>query len=422
MNVYLTHHPSALNLYTIAVLKHWASLCGITLVEDEQKAEALWVSICDPSELSTIKRLRAKANGRPVIMGGFESYFGEPYLAWADYVVVGEGWEFVEAWAKDPNKAIALPCVLTKEKEATANYVLPAKHLPLLQMPGRNRFYFLAAKGCHQHCKFCATAWIMPHWENPLLNQLPNALVKYHRPTVNLITNDSSNVNLNLPMAGARSVRVRDYLREPRIYRANMVHFGVEGWTEEARRTMGKPLANTDIVSLFAATKWARQRCELFLIVDYPGWNQSDIESFLEAIPQDTAMSPSVHIKCTYFDPCPHTPWAREAITGQWIDTKALFHRLNSHNHRIRVFPTRSRARSAWRTCLHRSTVGEAMILGSEPSDINTERSWLLFLSALERKGLRHLVELQIDEPCQRIKVLSRWEDYTGQVAERADA
>jgi hypothetical protein len=102
-------------LYTKGLLESLCELYGVTQVPEEQ-AEALFFSCCDPDDIKWLERLRLRAGGRPIIMGGFEGYFGVPYLAWADAVVVGEGLEFFRVWGRDPEAALALPCVLTKEK------------------------------------------------------------------------------------------------------------------------------------------------------------------------------------------------------------------------------------------------------------------------------------------------------------------
>jgi len=116
MKVHLRGGSGSVNMYTLATLRNLCRIAGIELVERQEEATALWVSVSDPDDLPMLQKARRESNGRPVIMGGFEGYTGVPYLAWADAVVVGEGWEFISTWGKSPDCALNLPCVLTDER------------------------------------------------------------------------------------------------------------------------------------------------------------------------------------------------------------------------------------------------------------------------------------------------------------------
>jgi hypothetical protein len=146
--------------FTRGLLEFLAEKAGIEIVPEEQ-AEALWFSCCDPDDIKDLERIRQRARGRPVIMGGVESYNGVPYLAWVDAVVVGEGLEFIRAWGRDPSEALALPCVLTRDRLKAGTSIYPSYEVPyregcLVKMPSKgNLFYYLAGRGCKRKCKFC---------------------------------------------------------------------------------------------------------------------------------------------------------------------------------------------------------------------------------------------------------------------------
>lgn len=405
MKIYLTHHKSATNLYTIAALRHMCCLAGIQVVNHIRRADAIWVSMCDPCDLPVLVDAKTKSNGRPVIMGGFEAFFGDPYLAWADCVVVGEAWDFVREWAKSPTEAMDLDCVLTKDKAASASYNVNYGAMPLLKVPGRDRYYYLAGRGCRNKCKFCATSWCNPQTHNPNVSKIVSMLERRDNAKLTLITNDSSEV-LRSRVVNAQSVTVKQYISDPDRYKASMLHFGIEGWTEQHRKALSKPIPDNDIRELLDATKRMKQRCELFFIVDYPGWSIDNVLDFAEnVLPIDPNGSPAIQIKTTYFDPCPHTPLARSSISCQYCDTKLIFREMNSRNKRIRVFPTRSRARSAWRTVLHRCSPDDAVILGKEPTDTNCKSSFAEFGNKLNMIGLAHLIGEQKNDPCSRVAV-----------------
>lgn len=376
-------------LYTAAMLRSMMREAGVAEATPDD-AQALWVSVCDPDDLPVLRRAREIARGRPVIMGGFEGYFSASYLAWADAVVVGEGWEFIRAWARDGDGALALDCVATRARpSARPSYSIPWQLAPLVRVPGRERYYYLAGRGCKGRCSFCATAAVQPYANAPqgLVNGAVRFVEARGRGKLTLITNDSSPVRQS-PVVNAQSVRVRDYLRAPGRYKATMLRFGIEAWTEEQRRAWHKPIANEEILELLHVTGKHRQSCELFFLVGYPGWSMADVEAFAEMLPADARNSPAVRVKCTYLDPCPHTELASVTVNPDYCDTREVFRIMNSRNKRVRVYPTRSAARSAWRTVLHRCDAGEALRLGPQPTDTNTAHSFAQFVTRLRAVGL----------------------------------
>ena len=167
-NIAILAPKSAQNLYTLATIRTLCKSAGVREVT-EPEAEALWVSLCDPDDIDILWQARKLAKGRPVIMGGFEAWYGAPYLAWADAIVVGEGQEFIDAWGKNGfDVALSLPCVLTMDRYKQGDAVIPSyqvpySSVPLLRLPGKERYYFLAGRGCKGKCSFCATSWTQPH-------------------------------------------------------------------------------------------------------------------------------------------------------------------------------------------------------------------------------------------------------------------
>jgi len=138
-------------MYTLATIRHLCSIFGVAEAGADE-ADVLWVSISDPDDIKVLWDARKIANGRPVIMGGFEAWFGVPYLAWADAVVVGEGVEFIRTWGEQGmDAALDLPCVLTMDRYKRGIEVLPSYDVGYLDMPivkvgGKVRYYFLAGR------------------------------------------------------------------------------------------------------------------------------------------------------------------------------------------------------------------------------------------------------------------------------------
>lgn len=390
---------SALNMYTLATIRHLCSIFGVAEAGADE-ADVLWVSISDPDDIKVLWDARKIANGRPVIMGGFEAWFGVPYLAWADAVVVGEGVEFIRTWGEQGmDAALDLPCVLTMERYKRGDAVIPSYEVPylsvpLLRLPGKERYYYLAGRGCKGKCSFCATSWTQPHTKCP--DKVIKRVVKYVEDRggkLTLISNDSDSVERS-PSVNAQSVRVVDYLKSPERYKSSMLHFGIEFWDERSRMVNGKPIKDSDICDLFRVTKEQKQKCEFFFIVGYHGWSMGSVSDFADRVIGPTIdRSPAIYIKCTYLDPCPHTPLSDTPVSPEWCDIKGVFAELNSRNKRIRVFPTRSAGRSAWRTALHRCTPEEALELPPEPKDTNVEESFRNFRAGLDGRGLGFLLD-----------------------------
>jgi radical SAM superfamily enzyme YgiQ (UPF0313 family) len=388
--------------YTETLLRSLCSRAGIELVSDAE-AELMLVSLCDPSDLHLLKDARIAAGDRPVVAGGFECYYATPLMAWADHAVLGEGFEWFAAvgagldWRR-------MPFVLGRGGRAAASYSVDWAALPLVKT-GKRKMYYLGGRGCHNKCRFCATSWVQPYRVQGRQSLLAAAAAARGAGCgVTFICNDSRDMP-RLAGVNAASVTVRDYLKAPDAYRATMLHFGIEGWTAEERAAYGKPLADDDIAALVDATAKRKQRCELFTIAGRPGWTLDHVRDFAAVLPMDASHLPPVFVKLTYFDPCPHTPMARECPATEWVDIERAFRILNARNKRFRVFPVRSLARSNWRTVLHRCTPSQAMLLGDEPTDTNMPGSRAAFLSYLTRRKLDHLAGPIEFDPCQNIGV-----------------
>jgi len=391
--------------YTIEMLTEICHRFGVE-IRSAEDAGALWVSVCDPDDMPAVVHARSIAKGRPVIMGGFEGYFGVPYLNWVDAVVVGEGLEFISTWAKSPEAAMNLPCVLKRDsKEVFPSYSVPYAYSPLLRLSGGTLFYYLGGRGCKGKCGFCATSWVQPYTQCPdkYIDKVISMVESMPNGKLALISNDSNFKNRS-KIITAQSVRIVDYLKDPLAYKSNMNHFGVEGWTAEQRRKFSKPITDEQIQEVVIKTEAAKQQCELFMIVGYPGWSMVDVENFAAMFPHSLKNSPKIYVKCTYFDPCPHTPLSGSAVNPEFCNIPEVFKIFNSRSKRVRVFPTRSAGRSAWRTVLHRCTPDQAGILGPQPKTTNCPEAFELFKKNISATGLAHLLDEFKDNPNNVIK------------------
>jgi radical SAM superfamily enzyme YgiQ (UPF0313 family) len=287
-------------MYTAATLRHFMSSVGIEEIDDKE-SEWCFVSVCDPDDLPILVSLRKRNPNKKIVLGGFESWFGIPYLAYADHVVIGEGFGFFETFAQDPDKALALPNVLSKPKQTVRpDYSVRYDQMPVVRLCGGNRYYYLGSRGCHRKCRFCGTSWVQPYSQNDTwrIQKVVRMCEDGKRAKLTLISNDSMNLIMS-PVLAARSVGIKEYLDNPTKYKSNMLHIGIEGWTERDRRTIGKPISDPSIQELFMVTKANRQQIELFFIAGLPNAEKDGMERFIDLVPYDPEMYPKVWIKVT---------------------------------------------------------------------------------------------------------------------------
>lgn len=327
MKVALIGSKRGAALYTMATLRTAMQKFGVEET-DIGNADALWVSMCDVSEAPMLKKARKQAGRRPLVMGGFEAWMWRPWLAWADFVVVGEGWEFIEAWTKDPHASMSLPCVASEQnKNPVPSTLIRWDLCPLVCAPGHRRYLYLASRGCHRKCPFCLSGHSQPYQKNEQARlEEVSRVVRSRKSRLTWVTNDSR----GLPPApvDVHSVTASDYMKNPLEFKCGLVRIGIEGWTEKCRENLGKPLTNKQLSSLVGMLKQYRQPAELYLIADYPGWSYDMLGELSAAIGQDSESYPPLFIKVTYFDACPGTPMQEATLQGNWCDTTDMFNVL----------------------------------------------------------------------------------------------
>jgi hypothetical protein len=410
--------------YTSATLNTFAKLAGLELVDSMDAANIVFFSAYDYQDAQRLKGVKKRAKNKPVIMGGPQGFFGEPYLAWADYVVVGEGFDFIMTLGKEGfEPAINLPCVLSKNKNAIASYRLPYKVMPMYRKTPR-MYYYMGGRGCKNKCKFCTTGWTYPHSVNPYISKAVKKILAMGGTNLTLVINDFSDVPKLKEIKCSQSIRLMEYLKRPdTFHNAMSLKFGVEGWTEEDRRRLGKPIPDEAIKTMFAETSKHKQKCFVFMLIDYPGWKPESVEAFIENIlPMELHGQRQIYFKCTHFNPCPHTPLSKIGVPKgpPFFDKAKFFWSASVKNKVLRVLRTQTRGACAWRTVFYRCSHSQAKILGfpdqaklgggEDPMNAATgsERSMEKFILYLRERGLEHLLDEQQELICEkRINVRS---------------
>ena len=318
-------------------------------MDSPTNADSVWVSICDITEIGLIKK--ARRYNKPIIAGGFISFLPVMRL-WADYVCVGEAYNFVKKYSvvSKLEDLEELPECATKSKEGIISQYIDYEINPIVRV-SNTAYYWYSGKGCPIKCKFCLLSWSREWQEAPeekfhsALNSIPKRGKLY--PMASMLRYKTTSSKL-----GTIDVRLREYI-SGNTARAKRIRFGIEFWSERYRKAFGKPYSNNEVSCGINRAGNEGTECTAYIITGVPGDN---CREFLEALPSDTRLRPKVILALTYLDPQPMTPIAEWDIREKvYVDGKKLFGTFNNKNRRIRVQGPKYMAHSSWRTIMQRA-------------------------------------------------------------------
>lgn len=334
--------------YTHGWLKNMAQWSGI----DKEDIEL--VSICDPDEFYLA--LRPQTTKWRVI-GGSESFYEQMYINFADAVCVGEGFQFFKDYKKHKNilKVFEQPYMFTREKnEVVASDIVDWNLCPLIRV-GPKKIMTLGSRGCKNKCKFCFTSWTTKNQIRPPLNFYKKGY------TFNYISND--HIGSEKVKATVKSMTVKQYLnltyteaKSARVYR-----FGIEGFREDTRKWLGKPIDDLAIKNALHIAKKMNHQIVLFFIFGIE--EKEDIERFVEYIGYDLSMQPRIMMKGTYFAPDLHTPLQGYDIRRiKQINKEWLYGKLKSFTPRWKLNLRADMGYRLWRAAFHRLTEKDEIV------------------------------------------------------------
>ena len=396
MKAHLLKGSRSINIrYTYTMLEFLLKRHGIEIAADIPTADIVLASACDVASYRLVKDARKAAGDKPIFMGGCESFTGTSWLAWADYVWVGEGFEFFEvlkggAWADLINHR----SIISKEKRtAVPSTKINWEEIPLMK-GGKNTYYIMMSRGCKRKCKFCYVSWANLHQLAPppfqhhvldSIKQLPKGA------SVHYISNDHTGLLMN-ERVKCPSVRAVDFLKQWENFKhIKFAHFGIERFSEWGRREWGKPISNADLRQIIDLTAQMGREVELFFIIGLPSTHE-EFEEFAEIVPAGVSLTPKLKIKTTYFEPAAHTPWERYDLTKLTeFDGSEAIKRLLAKNRRFQKFANRGLPTTMWRVLFHRCNETEVERLGPPPKKMAVAN----FIEGVKGKGLGHLLDGQ---------------------------
>jgi radical SAM superfamily enzyme YgiQ (UPF0313 family) len=325
-----------------------------------------------------------KRAGPYIIAGGAIASAPFTVMEIANAVAVGEGYAFVRelfrlvragaSLAKIKQWIIAYPHAL--ERSQLAGYrrdharpwlLAPGSAGPIADPDGRIDWsvppirsddkvvQVMAAKGCPNKCKFCATSWEQHYqyredgaYAVALLRQLKNAGER-----VRLVSNDPAalpwfpDIDIHLD---AQSFTFRA-LKSPAARAALMrsrpssCRIGVEGLSYRQRVAYGKPIANDALLALLADVHGHKLDSHLFFIVCGPYETEADWQEYAEFYYRlSRAIVRGVcRVKYTTFTPAPPAPLARFVPGGELRRRPAQFKdwvaRHSAGRHMFSIWP-----------------------------------------------------------------------------------
>jgi hypothetical protein len=243
--------------YTESVLKSLAVHNGHEIV-DPNNADMLLISVCDITQVSFVESIRKKYTDKLICVGGHAVIYYKLFGLFADFVNIGQGFEFFECQSIDEIKS--LPCIWHREKDGQK--IVSSKKIDWSIAPCANvtsgAQYYWGAVGCKNKCKFCLTSWTNPHDKNSE-RRIKAVLNRY--PTATIVTNDSDHV----PNRMTQSMMLLDFL-ERQLKKYAVYRLGIEFANDQTRKKYGKPFSNDQFYQALERAKEYGVRLKLFCI------------------------------------------------------------------------------------------------------------------------------------------------------------
>jgi len=340
--------------YSRQLLVHLIKINGHELCEKPEDADFILVSVCDTAEINLIKKMRERFPDKKIIVGGYHATYFKLYAIFADYVNVGQGFEFFECQTEDEIRK--LDCIYW---DGCEKLIIPSTEIrwekcPAIQV-SKKRFYYWAAVGCKNKCKFCLTSWSNLHQMNPYTKRIKRKM-ESEGYFLKLIENEEmSNLDVKEPV---KDFMLKDYIKTTNIS-AKLIRLGIEFATEENRKLYGKPF--TDDEFLFAIDKAKREKKDLTLFCLGGVDTREEWADFICKIPKDwETKKPNIFFKFTNLEIQQFTPiWRKryDLINPEnridKDDLEWIWDRTEHAITRLRFRPVKYPAHSLWRTGLN---------------------------------------------------------------------
>lgn len=351
---------------TVTLLKHLLRKQGIELLDTPQGADAVFVSITDITYFQVLHQAYKEFHGKiPIIAGGDISKL-EFVRFYADYVVLGEAYNFIEQLAKVKRieEIAEFKNVRTRSKDGEVDYQIKFMENPIIKASNKVHYYY-GGKGCLQRCKFCFYSHVNEYSmvdEGKILKALKTIPKGGKLYVTSAYFPYPKMPDEYLKKLGMIDLKIGMYNK--RNYPSRSFRVGVEFFYESTRKAMGKPVLDRQIVELINNSLDRKHELTTYFM---GGVEDDDaIMNFVDLVPEyHRTYSPRIMLHTQYIDFNEMTPLADVSVRARKDFNRLLLkNELDKKNRRFRVAEIKYKAHSTWRTLIQRcKTFDEAEFL-----------------------------------------------------------
>jgi len=355
MRIYFYETKNESRCGTNMLLKHLLRKENIEVVTDPVLCDFVFVSLYDITVFDRLYKAKQLFK-QPIVCGGDVAKL-DIVLNYADYIVRGEAYNFIEELGKLKNNEdiINIPNVWTSNKKGTIDYKIKYSKNPIIKASPKT-YYYYGGKGCPQKCKYCFYS------HNNEYSQIPKDYV------IKALKKIPKSGKLYLTSAYFPYPEINDYLLKKlgmidlknshylkKRFPCRSFRMGIEFFTEGKRKQMGKPIKNEKITETVNKSLEWKHEIVMYMMAGLE--QQEDMYQFISLFPEyHKTYSPRITIHFQYIDFNENTPLENINVTQRYdFDTKLLQKEFNLKNRRVRVGPIKYKAFSTYRTLLQRT-------------------------------------------------------------------
>lgn len=349
------HNIDSNIFYTEYLLKKLITVNKHTLTNNDE-ADFILISICDITEIGYLKKLRQQYPAKKIIVGGHLAVFFKLLILFADYVNVGQGFEFFKCETENDIKKISSIYYKNKDISIIPSVLIEWELCPIVQLSCK-RYSYWAAIGCKNKCSFCLTSWTNKQQTNNQhrIKKAYEAIRKGY--SLKLIANEGYD-NMDRKEL-VKDMLLTDFIKQDKI-NCPQIRIGVEFATEENRRKNGKAFTNEQFIQAVIRAREENILLQCFCIAGID--TKQQWIDFINMVPDYYKLSPKLVFKFTNLEYQMFTPMYKSRfdinidnyLDGQFGKDIFEGNRLRMKN--FKTFKVKYPAHSLWRTGLSACT------------------------------------------------------------------
>lgn len=357
MTVYFHETKNQAGTMTNTLLKHLLSKNKINITDIPENSDAIFVSITDITYFKNLHQAnKLFKNKKPIVVGGDVSKL--PFIKnYADYVVLGEAYNFINELGK--KKKIQdieeIGNVQTKYKQGKIDYEVKYLENPIIKASNKV-YYYYGSKGCPQKCKFCFYSHMNDYSvidESKVIDAL-KSIPKSGKLYVTSAYFPFPKLQDNLlKKLGMIDLKIGMYNK--RHYPGRSFRIGVEFFNEKTRKAFGKPILDRQITELINNSLNRNHEITTYFMGGIE--DENEIQNFVDIVPEYfRTYSPRIHLHTQYIDFNEGTPLADVDVRERKdFNQDMLKKELDKKNRRFRVAKIKYKAHSTYRTLIQRT-------------------------------------------------------------------